>query len=301
MRLSFFDLILFLNIVETGSLTKGAELSAISLQAASERIKKLEQHYQTHLFNRHAAGVKLSLAGQQFAEHAQRLLNEYHRLEQHMQRFSKGQQQSICLWCNSSAQSEYLPQLLPQYLNENPQLQIDFKEAESSDIIHALQQGQAELGIVSSFFSMQQLQSLVLCEDPLVLICAKQHCLAKQKSIDLTDALSFAFVGLMPYHSLQKSIETQAKQLGFNLHYRLRLPNFSAIAQVVADGVGVAIMPKRAMLRYAQQFNFHSVELHGAWANRQLHIAARDFDKLSIAYQHLTQFLLSQKGKLALD
>lgn len=301
MRLSFFDLTLFLNIVETGSLTKGAERSAISLQATSERIKKLEQHYQVDLFSRHAAGVKLSLAGQQFAEHAQHLVNDYHRLEQQMQRFSTGQQQRICLWCNSSAQSEYLPQLLPQYLNENPQLQIDFKEAESSDIIQALQQGQAELGIVSSFFVMQQLQSLVLCDDPLVLICAQQHRLSSEQSIELADALSFDFVGLMPYHSLQKSIETQADLLGSSLHYRLRLPNFSAIAQVVADGVGVAIMPKRAMLRYAQQFDFHSVELCGAWANRQLHIAARDFDQLSLPYQHLTQFLLSQKGKLALD
>jgi DNA-binding transcriptional LysR family regulator len=44
MRLDFFDLQLFINILSTGSLTKGAGRSAISLQAASERIKKLEHH-----------------------------------------------------------------------------------------------------------------------------------------------------------------------------------------------------------------------------------------------------------------
>ena len=49
MRLDFFDLQLFINIVDTGSLTKGAERSSISLQAASERIKKLEQQYATSL------------------------------------------------------------------------------------------------------------------------------------------------------------------------------------------------------------------------------------------------------------
>ena len=74
MRLDFFDLQLFLNIVDTGSLTRGAERSAISLQAASERIKKLEQYYKTHLFTRHANGVKLTLAGQTFAEQALLLL-----------------------------------------------------------------------------------------------------------------------------------------------------------------------------------------------------------------------------------
>lgn len=70
MRLDFFDLQLFINILSTGSLTKGAERSAISLQAASERIKKLEQHFEVSLFTRHATGVKATLAGQTFAEQA---------------------------------------------------------------------------------------------------------------------------------------------------------------------------------------------------------------------------------------
>ena len=76
MRLDFFDLQLFINILSTGSLTKGAERSAISLQAASERIKKLEHHFEVSLFTRHATGVKATLAGQTFAEHAQHLLQQ---------------------------------------------------------------------------------------------------------------------------------------------------------------------------------------------------------------------------------
>lgn len=301
MRLDFFDLTLFLHIVETGSFTKGAERAAISLQAASERIKKLEQHYQVSLFNRHASGVKLTLAGHSFAEHAQTLLNDYHRLEQRMQQYAQIKQQQICVWCNSSAQSEYLPQLIPQFLKDNPKIQLDFKEAESADIVYALSHAQAELGIVSNFFDLQHLQTLPLCDDPLVLICAKQHELAVKQDIELVEALNFAFVGLMPYHSLQQSIDAQAKLLDLSIHYRLRLPNFSAITQVVADGIGVAIMPKRATRRYARQFQFHCINLKGAWANRQLHIAARDFDQLNPAYQHFTQFLLSQKGQLTLD
>ena len=72
MRLDFFDLQLFINILSTGSLTKGAERSAISLQAASERIKKLEQQeyilgYHAHvnfkkLEKAHIAFVQISLS-----------------------------------------------------------------------------------------------------------------------------------------------------------------------------------------------------------------------------------------------
>ncbi|WP_313484186.1 LysR family transcriptional regulator [Acinetobacter variabilis] len=293
MRLDFFDLRLFLNIVDTGSLTKGAERSAISLQAASERIKKLEQQYQVSLFSRHSGGVKMTFAGQVFAEHAQALLQQGQQLSQAMAGFSEGLHSNISLWCNSSAQSEYLPLLLPQYLVNNPNIQIDLKEAESKDIIAALVSGTAKLGLISSFFPAPQLQTLEFSDDPLVLICPEQHDLAANQALTLADYLSYPFVGLMQYHSLQQSIETQARLLNCEIQYRLRLPNFAAIAQVVANGVGIAIMPKRAAQRLSKLYAFQQIQLTGDWANRKLLLAAKNFDELSTAYQHFSQFLIS--------
>lgn len=301
MRLDFFDLRLFLNIVDTGSLTKGAERSAISLQAASERIKKLEQHYQVSLFSRHSGGVKMTFAGQVFAEHAQALLQQGQQLSQAMAGFSEGLNSNISLWCNSSAQSEYLPLLLPTYLVNNPNTQIDLKEAESNDIIAALTSGTAKLGLISSFFATPQLQTLEFSDDPLVLICPEQHDLSTGKALKLGDCLNYPFVGLMQYHSLQQSIETQARLLHCEIQYRLRLPNFAAIAQVVANGVGIAIMPQRAAQRLAKLYSFKQIQLTGDWANRKLLLAAKNFDELSAAYQHFSQFLLSAEIQKALD
>lgn len=301
MRLDLFDLQLFLNIVETGSLTKGAEYSSISLQAASERIKKLEQHYQVNLFIRHSGGVKLTFAGQVFAEHAQAILQQGQQLSRAMAVFSEGQHSNISLWCNSSAQSEYLPLLLPKYLVNNPNIQIDLKEAESNDIIAALTNGTAKLGLISSFFAAPQLQTLEFSDDPLVLICPEQHDLSTGKALKLGDCLNYPFVGLMQYHSLQQSIETQARLLHCEIQYRLRLPNFAAIAQVVANGVGIAIMPQRAAQRLAKLYAFKQIQLTGDWANRKLLLAAKNFDELSIAYQHFSQFLLSAEIQKVLD
>lgn len=298
MRLDFFDLQLFLNIVDTGSLTKGAERSAISLQAASERIKKLEQQFLVSLFTRHASGVKLTLAGQTFAEQAQSVMQHGRQLQCAMAPFAQGTHSHMTLWCNSSAQSEYLPSLLPQYLVENPHIHIDLKEAETNQIIQALDRGSAQLGLISSFFNSEHLQTLPFTEDPLVLICPVQHQLSGQLSLALSESLHYPFVGLMQHHSLQQSIETQAKLLGHHMGYRLRLPNFAAIAQVVANGVGIAIIPKRAAERLNAIYAFHQIQLTGDWANRKLLLAAKDFDALDLSYQHFSQFLLTQKTKL---
>ena len=298
MRLDFFDLELVLHIVETGSFTKGAERSSISLQACSERIKKLEQRYAVNLFIRHASGVKLTLAGQTFIEHAQQIVQQAKQLQQAMAPFAQGMSSNVTLWCNSSAQSEYLPMLLPQYLVENPNTQIQLKEAESSNIVQQIENGTAKLGLISSFFKSHHLQTLEFSEDPLVLICPPQHELAIHQQLNLDHILSYPFVGLMQYHSLQQSIETQAQILGCQIQYRLRLPNFAAIAQVVANGVGIAIMPKRAAQRHNTQFAFKQIQLEGAWANRKLLLTAKNFDDLAMPYQHFTQFLISQSTKI---
>lgn len=298
MRLDFFDLQLFLNIVETGSLTKGAERSSISLQAASERIKKIEQQFAVALFTRHASGVKLTIAGQTFLEQAQLIIQQSQHLQQVMLPFAQGLNSNMTLWCNSSAQSEYLPFLLPQYLLENPNIHIDLKEAETNDIIQALENGTAKLGLISSFFNSNQLHTLEFADDPLVIICSIQHELSNQTQFEIEKTLKYAFVGLMQYHSLQQSIEAQAKNLGCSIQYRLRLPNFAAIAQVVANGVGIAIIPKRAAQRLSDLYHFHQIELLGDWANRKLLLAAKNFDELPTSYQHFSQFLISQHDKL---
>ncbi|WP_019385696.1 LysR family transcriptional regulator [Acinetobacter venetianus] len=295
MRFDFFDIQLLQHIVTTGSLTKGAERSAISLQAASERIKKLEQYFDTPLFIRHSTGVELTSAGHALAEHARLLLVQKQQLEQDMQRFRQQVPESLTLWCNSSAQSEYLPTLLPQYLMHHPEINIDLHEAESSDIVAALTKGIAKLGLVSSFFDTQHLQTQEFASDPLVLICPAAHALQHSEQLNLLDALNYGFIGLMPHHSLQQSIETQAKLLGFNIQYRLRLPNFSAIAEVVDQGVGIAIMPARAAQRLQADYHFHTVQMRGAWANRKLLLATQDFNQLSLNYQQFAEFLLQHR------
>jgi molybdate transport repressor ModE-like protein len=295
MRFDFFDLQLVLHIVSTGSLTKGANRSAISLQAASERIKKLEQYFDTPLFIRHTTGLELTSAGHAFVEYARQLMAQKDQLEQEMQRFRQKAPESLTLWCNSSAQSEYLPPLLPQYLVLHPEMNIDLHEAESSEIIEALTKGVARLGLVSSFFDTRHLQTQEFASDPLVLICPAEHALAQYRELNLVDALNYGFIGLMPHHSLQQSIETQAKLLGFNIQYRLRLPNFGAIAEVVAKGVGIAIMPARAAQRLQPDYRFHSIQLLGAWANRKLLLATQNFAQLPQSYQLFSKFLLQHR------
>ncbi|WP_119690663.1 LysR family transcriptional regulator [Acinetobacter soli] len=295
MRYDFVDLRLFLHVVDTGSLTHGAERAALSLQAASERIRKLEHYFGSALFTRHRTGVELTPAGQCVLDHARVLLQQAQLLEQDMNRFRAEPQQRLHLWCNSSAQSEYLPTLLPMFLLKHPTISIELHEAESSEIIQALEQGRAQLGLVSSFSQTEYLQTQDFVHDPLVLICPATHQFTRQHPLNLPAVFSESMIGLSTHHSLQRSIDIQARALGIHIDYRLRLPNFTAIAEVVAAGAGVAIMPARAASRLKESHALALLPLSGAWANRKLLIVARDFTQLSTMYRDFTDFLLTHR------
>lgn len=59
-----------------------------------------------------------------------------------------------------------------------------------------------------------------------MLICPISHALAQHDHINLLDTLNFSFIGLMPHHSLQQSIDTQAKLLGFDINIVYDSPTF---------------------------------------------------------------------------
>ena len=63
MRFDLVDLRLFLAIVETGSITHGAERAALALASASARIKGLEQAFSVGLLTRGRRGVAPTPAG----------------------------------------------------------------------------------------------------------------------------------------------------------------------------------------------------------------------------------------------
>lgn len=70
MQVEFVDLRIFVAVADTGSITAGAERVALSLAAASARIRALELQVGAALFERGRRGVSLTAAGQVLLRHA---------------------------------------------------------------------------------------------------------------------------------------------------------------------------------------------------------------------------------------
>lgn len=296
MRFDLIDLRLFLNVHETGTITDGARKSHMTLASASERIKGMEAILGVALLTRDRRGVGVTPAGRTLIHHARVVLQQMDRMRGELHSYGNGIKGHVRLLCNTSALSEHLPEILSSFLNLNPQVSIDIEERLSYEIADALRAGMADIGVVANSADLQGLEAFHFRSDPLTLICARDHEFAQRSSIKLAEAAHLEFVGLAGDSALQEHVAYHARKGGKELAYRVRLRSIDAVCRMVGHGIGVAVVPQAAALRYARSARIKRIALVDAWASRDLVLCVRESHELPAYVQRMLQHILTFKS-----
>lgn len=279
MHFDLIDLRLYLHILDTGNITAGAARSHLSLAAASARIRAMEASLGVEFLQRGRRGVTPTAAGNALARHARLLLQQAERLQQELAEYANGVKGQVRLLCNTTALSEYLPELLADFLCTHPNLDIDLQELPSLRITHALRQGAADLGIISDAVDSHGLQTRPFRDDPLVLILPTGHPLTAG-AVSFIDSLPYDYVGLAADSALAVYLEEQALHAGFRLQTRVRADGFDGVMRMVVRGAGLGIVPLAALQRWPHTQPFQAQPLTEDWACRRLLLCARSFEQL---------------------
>lgn len=288
MRFDLTDLRLFVHIAESGSITAGAKLSHLSLPSASARIQGMEEALNLSLLERGRRGTEPTEAGRALLHHARAIARQLDDMRADLAQFGAGLKQQVRLLCNTSAMTEFLPDALAAYLATHPNLGIDLEERLSRDIVQAVTDGAADIGIVTDAVDSAALQTMSFRDDPLVLAMARKHPLArrignprgKRPGMLFADALDQDFIGLAGDSALQQYAQQQAVRLGKTMRCKIRLRSFEAVCRMVASGAGVAILPQTAAQRSGYAEDLRVVRLSDEWADRKLLICVRDYGAL---------------------
>jgi len=268
-RIDPFDLHLFAAVMEQGTITAAAEAVNLSLGAASTRLKALEDAAGTRLLDRSKAGATPTDAGRALARHASRVLAELESLHVEMASYGHGLRGTVRLLCNTAAMSEALPRTIGSFLIRNPDLDVDVQELPSDATLDALRRGTADLGIVADYVDTSGLVVRPWLDDCLVALLPRGWPTGRRRSVAFRELLDHSLVGLTRDSGLSRFLAAQASRSGRVPRHRVRLSSFDAIAQVVAAGVGAAVIPERAASRYRAE-GTRIAALSDGWARRKL-------------------------------
>jgi DNA-binding transcriptional LysR family regulator len=294
-RIDLTDLRLFVNIARTQSITRGAELSHLSLGSASARLSAMEDELGVKLFERRPRGVRLLPAGEAVLEHADAVLRQLENLAAAIRPYAKGERQVIRILANTAAMADVLPAALPAYLAGHPGISVDVEERPSGEIVLELGRGSFEFGILADTVDLGALHTIPVRRDDLVLVAAQGQALEEKRKLRLAEVRSRPFVGLAADVPLQRYIESNAAQAGAPLTLRLRVQSFHALCESARGGIGLAIVPAAVARRYAA--DLAAIDLDDAWAKRTLNIGMRDPAALSAPARELIEHIRATAGE----
>lgn len=292
-RVDLTSLQLFVAVCELGSIGKAAEREHIAPSALSKRLIDLEAAVQTPLLFRHTRGVDLTQAGESLLHHARAVLQILDKVQIELGEYVDGVKGHVRAHASIAAIVQFLPMDLRSFIRDNPQIKIDLEEHLSVDIIRAVRDGAADLGICSADAELNDLQLRRYRRDRLVLVVPPDHVLAAERSVAFEDTLAFEHVALHANSAISIATHRAAQQSSGAMTLRGRVTELDAMCRMIEIGLGVGVMPQRAFELTHGAGGLVSVPLTDAWADRRIDIIARDFSTLPVAAKLLVNHLTS--------
>ncbi len=298
-RIDLTSLQLFVAVCERGSIGKAAEQEFLATSAVSKRISDLEATVGSALLYRTARGATPTPAGQSLLHHARSVLFSLDKMQAELSEYADGVRGHVRVHANISAIVQFLPEDLGTFIRAHEQVKIDLEEHLSTEVLRAVQEGAADLGICHTGASGQAsgLQTLPYRQDQLALVVPSDHPLAGHTSLAFANTLDWDHVGLHANSSIYLAMHAAATAAGKSIRLRIRVTGLDAMCRMIHNGLGVGLMPCRAFDLMHGVGDLVRVPLSDTWAQRHIDIVARDFSSLPVTARLLVAHLSEQAGQ----
>jgi DNA-binding transcriptional LysR family regulator len=282
---------LFVATAEEGHFGRAAERSNIVQSGLSASIRSLERELGTRLFNRTTRRVELTESGRALLPEARRVLAATASAREAVADVEGLERGTLSLGIMQSLVAVRLPALLARFHSLHPAIDIRLRQAGAGLLLQDVREGRLELAF-ASFPDETPPAGLVgheLLNETMTLACAANHPLAEKASVSLADLRGEDFVDGHQDWGMRIANDRAFAAAGLDRHVAFEINDLQTILDLVADGLGVAILPRSlAPLRTRLRF----VRLRGrpprwnvtlvAPAHLELSAAARAFFEMVV-------------------
>lgn len=243
-----FDLTLrqlryFVAAAQTGQFSMAAANEHVSQSAITNAVLALESGLGTRLFERLPQGVTLTPDGQDFYNHARRVLDAA-RDAVHKPPFrSHDMRGTVRIAASYTVLGYFLPELLARFRATYPFIEFDLRDMERADIERAVLAGDIEIGVVllSNVEKLTRFGKQVLIRSRRQLWVAPTHPLAQVDAPSLKDIAAHPYI-LITVDEGEQSTLRYWKKKGIQPDIAFRTSSMEALRGLVAHGFGVTVL-----------------------------------------------------------
>ncbi len=233
-------------VAETKGFHRAAELCHVSQPTLSAQVQHIEAALGVRVFERTRRGVVVTPVGEEVLVHARRVLAQVQELVAAASRARDPLHGTLRVGVIPTIAPYLLPHILPAFGRAFPHLRMVLREEMTEEIVRALEQGRIDAGIVALEADLPECAHAVVARDPFVVAMPRGHALARKKSITLDHLKGETVLLLEDGHCFRQQALPLCAQAGL-LEADLRATSLGTMAQMVAAGIGITLLPSIAV------------------------------------------------------
>ena len=245
----------FVTISEKPSLSAAAEALYISQPALSQQIKKIEEEVGAELFDRKGHAMTLTPAGEAFLLCSRRILQFYDAMQREVKMLSVAEKDTVHMGISPFYSQHYLPKILPPFLQQHPQINVDIVEENSVNLENKLLKGELDFCALPLYPKNELLEYETIYHEKILLAVPKNHPInasypadaVKSRvypSIDLALMKNEPFIGLKKIQKFSTIGLRLCEEAGFVPRTRCETMNWETVHMMIASGLGVGFVPE---------------------------------------------------------
>jgi DNA-binding transcriptional LysR family regulator len=233
----------FIAVYEEGSINRAAARLHCAQPSLSLQLRNLEESLSIKLFERHARGARPTAAARRFYEHCTAILGEVKNAEQHMLAWSREIAGALTVGLIPTVTKSVLPQVLPDYTERLPNVDIRVVEAFSGTLTDWVVSGELDFAIVTKPPRHEGLSLRALSAEPMALVSGAKSELSHLTPVSLPKLPPIKLVLPSQQHSLRGMIEDYIRVGSIAIERLLEIDGLYGALEFVHKSDWSAILP----------------------------------------------------------
>lgn len=246
---SYKNMRAFVAVATSSTFAEAAQKLFISQPALSSAIKNMESQLGGKLFSRSTRKVELTPEGRSFLPKVQRVLADYDGAISDVKALFTAQKGSLVISAMPSFAEGPLPQIIQLFSKRYPNISIRVLDVVMEQVIDNVLKERAELGFVFAPQTLQGLAFTKLLTDKFCVIMPVDHPLASGISCNLSQLVVFPFIAMNRESTVRRWLDEIMHEAHIALNIVAEASQLGTIGQLVANNVGIAIVPQLCKLQ----------------------------------------------------
>lgn len=219
----------------------------VSQSTLSAGIQELEETLGVSLVERNNRNVLLTSLGQDVVDRGREILVEIEDLISMCESSGAPFSGKLRLGVIPTIAPFLLPRMLRALREIHPDFKLFIREDQSQPLVDSLHAGELDVLLLALPFPADNVDNMTLSVDPFVLACPLDHALSAKSTLHSSDLQGESLLLLEDGHCLREHALEACKLRDNQISVPYQATSLTTIVQMVANGIGITLLPKMAV------------------------------------------------------